>query len=338
METTDLGQRQELMRAAFAARAELIDGAHETALRLFNGFYEGWPQLVVDLYAHTLVLYGYAEDFAENQALLNEAQGLCLELLPWVRCVVQKNRSASDSDWRSGQITYGGPADDWVREHGVLYAVNLRLNQDASFYLDMRQLRGWLLQHSAGWSVANFFAYTGSLGIAALAGGAAQVIQVDRNRKFLNLAASSLSLNGLDATKMELQAADFFKRVAFYKRQPRLFDCVILDPPFFSSTSQGTVNLVGESVRLINKVRPLVADGGWLVAVNNALFLSGKAYLQALQDLCSDGYLAIEELIPVPADMAGYPHTIASPPPSDPEPFNHPTKIALLRVRRKQDL
>jgi 23S rRNA G2069 N7-methylase RlmK/C1962 C5-methylase RlmI len=48
------------LETALAARSVLFDVRHETAFRLFNGFAEGCPDLVVDLYARTLVLYSYA--------------------------------------------------------------------------------------------------------------------------------------------------------------------------------------------------------------------------------------------------------------------------------------
>jgi 23S rRNA (cytosine1962-C5)-methyltransferase len=134
---------------------------------------------------------------------------------------------------------------------------------------------------------------------------------------------------------MKLHGVDFFNEVAFLKRGGDLFDCVILDPPFFSSTSKGTVDLIHESTRLVNKVRPLIKDHGWLIAINNALYLSGKDYLQGLKTLCQDGYLAIKDTIPIPEDITGFPETIINSPPTDPAPFNHPTKIALLKVRRK---
>ena len=73
-----------------------------------------------------------------------------------------------------------------------------------------------------------------------------------------------------------------------------------------------------------------------MVAINNALFLSGKDYYALLQDLCADGYLTIEELIPVPPDFTGYPDTMVGAPPVDPAPFNHSTKIAVLGVKRKK--
>ena len=181
----------------------------------------------------------------------------------------------------------------------------------------------------------NTFAYTGSLGIAALSGGAARVNQVDVNRNYLGLAHESRALNGFDAAKMKLMPVDFFVAVGSLKRENVLFDIVLLDPPFFSTTERGRVNQAGESTRLINKARPLVADGGYLVIVNNALFYSGQQFMQELDSLCVGGYLAIEEVIPIPPDVSGF--TDASPAsfPADPAPFNHPTKIAILKVKRK---
>jgi 23S rRNA (cytosine1962-C5)-methyltransferase len=89
------------------------------------------------------------------------------------------------------------------------------------------------------------------------------------------------------------------------------------------------------SARLINKVRPLINDGGWLVSINNALYVSGKEYLQTMEALCVDGYLKIAELIPVPEDFTGYAQTRVGAPITDPSPFNHSTKIAVLEVMRK---
>lgn len=323
------------LEVALQARNMLVNPSRPGAFRLFNGFYEGCPDLVADLYAHTLVLYGYQRDVNQAQVLLELAQEFYLKALPHLDCVLHKYRSAQASAMRRGILAYGKQPARWVEEHGVRYALDLRLNQDASFYPDTRQLRSWILENSLSKSVINLFAYTGSLGVAALVGGARQVTQVDLKQKFLEVARQSVLLNGLEIGMMSFEAADFFSRVAFYKRQSVLFDLAILDAPFFSTTSKGSVDLVSQAVRLVNKLRPLVADGGRLVVVNNALFLSGKDFYNRLQSLCQDGYLRIERLIPVPQDITGYPGTILKQPPVDPAPFNHPTKIVVMRVKRK---
>ncbi len=196
-----------------------------------------------------------------------------------------------------------------MQEHGVWYALDLCMNRDASLYLDTRNLRQWALQHLGGKTVLNTFAYTGSLGVAACAGGAARVVQLDLNRQFLNLAKTSYTLNGFPINKADFIVGDFWAQVNRFKRAGECFDCVVVDPPFFSATPKGALDLNTDSARLINKVRPLINDGGWLVSINNALYVSGKEYLETLEALCADGYLKIAELIPVPEDFTGYAQT-----------------------------
>jgi len=326
---------QNFLEKALTSRQSLLETDHQGAFRLFAGFYEGCPDLVADLYARTLVLNSYSDDEQSSKQTLNEAQQILLEKLPWLDCVVQKQRFTSDAALKRGQITFGERCDDAIVETGIRYAIDLRMNQDASFYLDTRNLRAWLLDNARGLEVLNTFAYTGSLGVAALAGGAARVVQVDRNARFLELARRSAMLNRLDLGKMKLRAADFFSETARYKKEGLTFDVGIIDPPFFSVTEKGTVDMVSESLRLINKLRPLIRDGGRLIAINNALFLPGKTYIEGVETLCKDGYLEIEELIPVPEDITGFANTIVSTAPADPAPFNHSTKMVVMRVKRK---
>ncbi|HWR65483.1 MAG TPA: class I SAM-dependent methyltransferase [Bellilinea sp.] len=324
------------IQTAVQARQGLIDARHAAALRLFNGYTEGCPGLVIDLYARTLVFFNQANQPAEFEALILLLQHWLLEYLPWLQAVIVKTRNAEDADSRRGVLTHGQQADGEISEHGVRYALNLTLNQDASLYLDTRNLREWLRRRLKSRQVLNTFAYTGSLGVAALAGGATRVVQLDLSANFLALARQSYALNGFTVHSQDFLAGDYFRQVARLKDSGALFDCVILDPPFFSVTPAGRVDLAAENARLINKVRPLVAHNGILVAVNNALFVSGSDYLDELRDLNNGGYLVLEEIIPVPLDVTGYPETIReSHYPTDPAPFNHPTKIAVLRVQRK---
>ena len=324
-----------LLEAALSARAGLVDERHETAFRLFNGFYEGCPDLVVDVYARTLVIHNYADPAEDGLPMLKASSLFLRSNLPWLRTVVLKTRNADNQQERKGIIIYGEKPDNKVREHGLWYAVDLTMNRDASLYLDTRELRKWGIDNLRDKTVLNTFAYTGSLGVAALGGSAKRVVHLDLNRNFLNLAKTSYTLNGFPVVKSDFICNDFFPAISRLKRNEVLFDCIFLDPPFFSTTEKGNVDLASDSRRLINKVRPLVADGGWLAAVNNALFLSGRDYMSMLEELCNDGYLQLESLIPVPEDFTGFASTRVGGFITDPTPFNHPTKIAILKVRRK---
>jgi 23S rRNA (cytosine1962-C5)-methyltransferase len=324
-----------LLEKALASRTSLFDPKHESAFRLFNGFIEGCPDLIVDLYASTLVIHNYADTPGQGEPLVEEAQRFFSTSIDWIKAGIVKTRNGVLQEEKRGKLKFGKEIDRKIKEHGVWYSIDLTLNRDASFYLDTRHLRKWLIENLKDKTFLNTFAYTGSFGVAALAGGASRVVQIDLNREFLNIAKTSYILNGFPVRKGDFIARDFFEQVSNMKRMQTFFDCVLIDPPFFSATSKGRVDQVHESARLINKVRPLIKDGGYLVAINNALFVSGAEYMQNLESLCKDGYLKIKELIPVSEDFTGYPETRAGKPVTDPRPFNHSTKIAVLEVKRK---
>jgi 23S rRNA (cytosine1962-C5)-methyltransferase len=324
-----------LLDSALQKRVPLIEPSHTQALRLFNGYAEGASDLIVDLFGRTLLLYSHHTDVIGALNALRDVRSFYLERLPWLTCVIEKHRNAADEEKPKGIIIHGSKPDMQITENGIHYALNLQLNKDASFYPDTRALRQWITAHSAGKTVLNTFAYTGSLGIAALSGGAERVLQVDLNRNYLGLAHKSRALNAFDASKMKLMPVDFFMAVGSLKRQKELFDIVILDPPFFSTTQRGRVNQAGECTRILNKVRPLAADAGTIAVVNNALFYSGQAFMAELEALCAGGYLSIAEIIPIPEDVTGFTNVPSATLPADPTPFNHPTKIVLLKVKRK---
>ena len=320
-----------LLTQSLSSRLSLLTPTHDSALRLFNGFVEGDPNLVIDLYGRTAVVFNYAEN--SSDAPIDDVKDFLLSQLDWLKAIIVKTRNGETQKEKRGVIVYGDEPDRSIHELDVRYAIDLTMNQDASFYLDTRDVRQWAIQNLKGKSVLNTFAYTGSLGVAAMAGGTSEVVHLDLNRKFLNVAKESYTLNGFPIRKGDFIADDFYTRVSRFKREGKTFDCVFLDPPFFSTTGKGKVDLNSECHRLINKVRPLINDGGYLVAINNALFVSGAEYMRAIETLCADGYLSIQELIPVPQDCVGY--NVVRSLPVDPTPFNHSTKILVLRVRRK---
>ena len=320
-----------MLAHALSSRSPLLDPKHESAFRLFNGFLEGDPNLVIDFYGRTAVLHNYADN--PNDAPINDAKDFLLSQLDWLKAIIVKTRNAKTQNEKRGVIVYGDEIDRSIREQGVRYAIDLTMNQDASFYLDTRDVREWAITNLKDKTAFNTFAYTGSLGVAAMKGGASEVVHLDLNRKFLNVAKESYTLNGFPIRKQDFIVGDFYPQVSRLKREGARFDCVFLDPPFFSETSKGRVDLNNESHRLINKVRPLINHEGYLVAINNALFVSGAEYMKTIEELCADGYLSVEELIPVPQDCVGYNVTRSLP--VDPAPFNHSTKIVVMRVKRK---
>ena len=320
---------EQLLYQAFEKRQALLnaDTLHRSAWRLFNGFTEGCSDLAVDIMGRTAVVHDYGKTALEERVIVD----FMVKNLDFLQAVLLKKRNSADEKERNGKLVYGEKTDTFIEEHQVRYAVDLTMNHDNGFYADTRNLRKYLLENMQGKSVLNTFAYTGSLGVAALAGKAAKVLQTDLSNKFLQTAYRSASLNGLTFTRKNFRFGDFFPVVAALRKEHAKFDCVIVDPPFFSRTGKGVIDQANNPLGVINKVRPLVAENGVLIAVNNSLYLSGKDYIQHLETICDNEYLALEQSIAIPEDFCCK-NSASMPYPADPAPFSHPTKIAVLRV------
>jgi 23S rRNA (cytosine1962-C5)-methyltransferase len=320
---------------ALAHRLPRLSAPHVTALRLFNGYTEGFPRVAVDLYGTTLVLHDATSAQGDKPGMLALIEA-ARAAMPWLTAALWKRRESANQEERNGNLLFGTEKDltRKVQEEGVWYTTRLTLNRDSSFYLDTAPLRSWAKRSLTGKRVLNAFAYTGSLGVAAVAGGAESVLHNDLNNAFLTVAKDSYALNRFPVARKDFWPGDFFDVIGRLKKEP-LFDCIFVDPPFFSVTEKGRVDLEQDMVRLLNKVRPLIAHNGFLVAINNGVFVSGADFMKAIDQVCTDGYVTLAERIDVPDDFVGFPDTRQAALPVDPAPFNHSTKMAVLKVTRK---
>ena len=316
-----------ILLTAVEKRKPLSADPETNAYRTFNGFYEGCPDISIDRYGSTAVILWTAKKRRPDPETLDLLCELCLKNIPGVDNVLFKNRYDLSEEIKKGVLLAGKQAEKTVREWGVFYPVSLQLNKDCGFYLDSSLLRKWLLKNAGGRRVLNTFAYTGSLGDAAEAGGALSVTQTDLNANYLSSRHSS----------QEYIIGDFFHVTSALRRSERLFDLVILDPPFFAKAGRGgQVDPARNITALINKIRPLAAHHGRIVAISNALFLSGEEYLAQIKSLCGP-WLSVSEIIPVPDSFFGFDPLSPQGLPADPAPFNHPTKIIVLDVLRKDE-
>ena len=325
---TDSMQRHAIQYFLNAAeeRTGLLPATHDGAVRLFNGYTEGVPGLTVELYGETLVIWHHG-----SRTLADELFKAAVERFPFITAALWKQHAHADI------VLLGNPGMLCTRilEADIWYAIRLTLHSGTGLYLDTRPLRAWAKANLSGKVVLNAFAYTGALGVAAQAAPAAQVIHTDRSARFLAIAKASYALNGWKISPSQFVIGDFFAVMRKFNRQGKLFDCVFVDPPYFGGTSRQGAWHADDMWRLLNKVRPLVGHGGRLVAVNNGVFVSGTEYMEALERICADGYATMESLIPAPLDFVGTRRTRTGSALVDPKPFNHSTKIAILRMTRK---
>ena len=91
-----------------------------------------------------------------------------------------------------------GAPETWTAvEEGLRFRLRAGAGPSPGLFLDQRRNRAWVRDRARGARVLNLFAFTGSFGIAALAGGAREVVQNDVSRAHLARARENAALNGL---------------------------------------------------------------------------------------------------------------------------------------------
>jgi 16S rRNA (guanine966-N2)-methyltransferase len=94
-----------------------------------------------------------------------------------------------------------------------------------------------------GARVLDLFAGSGALGLEALSRGALSAVFVDKSKKVcLNLGRNIDSLGFEDQSR--LMATDWAKALKLFARERRLFDLVLLDPPYEHSAGGSVLERV----------------------------------------------------------------------------------------------
>jgi 23S rRNA (cytosine1962-C5)-methyltransferase len=257
--------RTRLERALALRRALSLDGPEE-ACRLVNAESDGLPGLIVDRYGPWLVCqFQSAGAESWRESIIEALAGLG----PW-RGIFER----SDTDSRTkeglaervGRLSGDEPPDrvPFV-EDGVRYEVDLRRGHKTGFYLDQRENRALLRALANGREVLNAFSYTGGFGLAALAGGAARVTNVDSSGEALAQARAHAALNTFDEARFECIEDDVFHYLRRCRDAGKAFDAIVLDPPKFAA-SAGQVDRAARGYKDINLLAfKLLRPGGLLM-------------------------------------------------------------------------
>jgi 23S rRNA (cytosine1962-C5)-methyltransferase len=166
------------------------------------------------------------------------------------------------------------PQPHVVTEGSARYAVHLLQGQNHGLFLDMAEGRRWVRANAQGAKVLNLFAYSCAFSIAALQGGAKQVVNVDMSAGAMALGQHNHALNGLQAGASFL-AHDVFKTWGKITRSGP-YHLVIVDPP---SYQRGSFVANKDYARLMRRLPELLRPGGQVMLCLNAPEL-GVAFLQ----------------------------------------------------------
>ena len=235
-EVIDAAFYRRQIKTAVARRSPLT--ATTNAMRLIHGESDGLPGLVADRYGDVIVLQLLTAGIDPQRELLATL------LMEETAATTIYERSDADVRELEGLPVRNGliagqplPGETVIKENGMTIVVDIAQGHKTGFYLDQRDSRVLTTSLAANADVLNCFCYTGTMSVAALAGGAKSVLSIDSSAPSLEMAAHNLQRNGHDTTRAEWLDADVFQALRKLRDQAKSFDLIILDPPKFAPTA-----------------------------------------------------------------------------------------------------
>lgn len=249
------------MQALLDAIAHAAPG--QDACRIFHGrggLYPGCEHLSLDWYAPVWVLTSFAPLDDASLQVVHQALARHPRPLNWVYQLRQPGQGQSETRRMAGEV----PEPHEVSEQGARYRVHVLKGQNHGLFLDMACGRQWLREQAQGQRVLNLFAYTCAFSVAALQGGAAEVVNVDMAAGALAVGQHNHRLNGLGGARF--LAHDLFKSWGKVKRLGP-YDIVVADPP---SYQKGSFVATKDYARVVRRLPELLAPGGQALLCLNA--------------------------------------------------------------------
>lgn len=319
---------QDLLDAVLRAvdrRADLLARLHgegTDCYRLFHGVVDGEPGLVIDRYGPLLLVQTFRRALspaAVEQLGAAVARALGQELL-----IAGNHRGEPDPLVEPHQPTAPALAEHVCREHGLAFAIAARhRGQDPWLFLDLRAGRRAVRELSRGRSALNLFAYTCGVGVAACAGGATSVCNVDFAQSALAVGRRNAAANGIDGARFQTLHSDCIpvlrqlaglpvqrrgRKTSYPTVAAQAFDLVFLDPPRWSKGPFGAVDVVRDYASLWKPCLLTLADGGIAIATNHVPTVDADTFCQQLRRTAEKAGRPLRslDLLPVDTDFPSF--------------------------------
>lgn len=285
---------------ALALREGIAD-AGTNGLRLLNGESDGWPGLVLDRYADTLVVKLYSPAWLER---LEMVTALFRERLDPERIVLRFSRNLEEAAGKAGRedgtLLFGPSLDGPVvfLENSLRFEADVLKGQKTGFFLDQRENRQRVGRLAEGREVLNAFSFSGGFSLHAARGGAVSVTDLDLSSHALEAARRNFALNQEDARVAacrHLQVQDDAFAWIDHKRDVS-YDLVITDPPSLAKREVERSRAIQAYGRLNANAIRLLRHGGILLAASCSAHVSADEFFGAVRQAARQSGRRFEEI------------------------------------------
>ncbi len=334
-----------LLEKALQSRTSLLEKLHAEntdTYRLFHGVNEGLPGLAIDRYGPQILVQTFREPIDTN--LLEPIKPLIAQYLdsPAASLTMIYNhrtgKKAANIPLSFEPENSNSAVTPMVcRETNLQYRViGSHAGQDPLLFIDLRAARRLVKQISKGKSLLNLFSYTCGVGIAAAASGAKKTWNVDFAASYLDYGKENAQLNNISEKKISFIKEDVIavirqlsglgikgraRKRDYTRFSPTLFDILFLDPPTWTKSPFGAVDIIRDYQSLFKPALLCLKPGGIIICTNHAAAVPLDQWLNQLKRCALKTERPIKNL------------EVIHPEPDFPSPDqNFPLKIAAIEI------
>jgi len=268
-----------------AAAARRRAGIPATAYRVVHGEGDGLPSLVVDRYGPYVVAQLLSAGL--EQVRTDVLDGIGAALAP-EGILLRNDTTVRRHEGLPLEVTPGrGTVPDTVPvdEAGVRYLAAPHTGQKTGAFLDQRENRVLVGEHTGAGRALDLFTYHGSFALH-LARRAGEVVAVDSSADALARGRENAALNEL--TNITWREANAFDLLRELERREELFDTIVLDPPAFAKAKQSVPRALAGYKEINLRAMRLVAPGGALFTCSCSYHVGRAVFLDMLGDAARD--------------------------------------------------
>jgi len=268
-----------------AAAARRRAGIPATAYRVVHGEGDGLPSLVVDRYGPYVVAQLLSAGL--EQVRVDVLDGIGAALAP-EGILLRNDTTVRRHEGLPLEVMPGrGMVPDTVavEEAGVRYLAAPHTGQKTGAFLDQRENRVLVGEHTGAGRALDLFTYHGSFALH-LARRAGEVVAVDSSADALARGRENAALNEL--TNITWREANAFDLLRELERREELFDTIVLDPPAFAKAKQSVSRALAGYKEINLRAMRLVAPGGVLFTCSCSYHVGRAVFLDMLGDAARD--------------------------------------------------
>jgi 23S rRNA (cytosine1962-C5)-methyltransferase len=245
------------------AQKEQLLEKNTNAFRLVNSDGDYLPGLVIDVYDKMAVFQVSLlamEHYITN--IVNVLKNIGYETI--VEKSDSKSRKQEELLIKPVIVHFGVIKEQQLfKENGMVFIADPMNGQKTGFFLDQKEARYWVKEHSFGKKVLNLFSYSGAFSVAALNGGAEEVVSVDISAPAMELCTKNIALNfDLNIeTNGKAKHKGIVKDVFEFLDTDLSCDILICDPPAFAKNKGALDNAIKGYIKLNRKCLSKLKSG-----------------------------------------------------------------------------